>query len=386
MVDIMDYQEISQCFNDIYDCRYPTFEDERYGLGEVSDRNLHKLQQGHKKFIVFEGREVLHDDCKKNINTGVLDAVNKLLTYLPIDCELTLVFDLVAGKQLDTKSFPDNVKIEFMPFWLVFTHCAHEYHNQASVDRYTDRSDKFLYMPGKVSKAHRIAVLQAMHCNRWFDKQVALWSTNFSSLPKSGKYVEQIQEVIRLWDSNQGFMTTIPEFCEYDNQLDYDLSKHVDHHHFHITGIPYDVEIYNSVGFDIVSETNFSGRDHEHLGVAWMTEKTYRPMYNTTPFIHICQSANDTLKSLGFKTYENLYGVSEFSQPDTRNFFLEFTKAVKNMVSCIRRKDPDLANRAIHNKQHSIQLANQYVKKYDSIVENFADFLVTQRAHPNCLH
>lgn len=305
------------------------------------------------------------------------------------DCKILLIFDICSAHRFQDDNLADiNVDIQFVPYWLLWTHLAHVYLNQASKHSNTV-SDKFLYMPGKIDKLPRIGVLQAMHRNNWFDTNTAKWSL---VTPAGIGYRDRVTQLLQHWSSQSGL--SIEQLSSYDRELDYNLDLHHNQHDFHLTGVPYDVSIYDSVGFTIVTETEWSTLHSLHLDdVDWLTEKTYRSIYNCVPMINIC-SGNNTLKKLGFYTFEDLYGVDDFGAEyidnhllDPAQFHNRLTTAVECMQSGTTEHSAEIHRRVTHNKTTLIQLAQSVVDKFDTNTFNdmtFSDWILKDCSYPNC--
>lgn len=304
------------------------------------------------------------------------------------DCKILLIFDSSAKHKYRTDDLSDiDVEIKFVPFWLLWTHLAHVFLNQAS--KHTNSvSDKFLFMPGKIDKLPRLAVLQAMHRNNWFDYNIAKWSL---VTPGNGEYQDRVAQLLEHWEPHH--RPSIEQLVSYNRELDYNLELHHNQTGFHLTGVPYDVSIYNDVGFTIVAETEWSTNQSLWLnGTDWLTEKTYRSIYNCVPMINIC-SGNNTLKKLGFYTFEDLYSVEHFGSNDkdhvfdTDKFYVNLTTAVNNMKTAVVDHSAEIHHRVTHNKVHMIQLAQNIVDDFADNEFNsrtFADWILKDCSYPNC--
>jgi len=301
---------------------------------------------------------------EKNLEGRVAYAMGECFKYinkhLPSDTEILFICDNTAEGFIDYSVIPDNVKIMLIPFWFIWAYCTHKKINQASKTEFSFPKN-FLFLPGKINKRERIAVLQMLHKNKWFDEDICTWSTNFKAIPKDSYYYNNIQSMLDEWKNYENAITNVRDFEQYDRQLDCDLRLHTNNNFFHHTGIPYDVDIFNRTGFSIITETNFGiiGK------IPLFSEKTSRTIYNTMPFIQICNGVNGVLKSLGFKTFEDIYGIEEFSYhgPELVD---QLTYAVSNMLECKDIKE--LESRAVYNRKHLIEIAEQFLQKYENSI------------------
>jgi hypothetical protein len=89
--------------------------------------------------------------------------------------------------------------------------------------------------------------------------------------------------------------------------------------------------IHNQTLFQIVNETEANNRFDSAL---FYSEKTFRPVSELQPFIiHGQQNANKSLKSIGYKTYEDWFDYSWDSEPNDTIRYTQLLESVKDLCS-----------------------------------------------------
>ena len=89
--------------------------------------------------------------------------------------------------------------------------------------------------------------------------------------------------------------------------------------------------IHDQTLFQIVNETESNNRCDSAL---FYSEKTFRPVSELQPFIiHGQQNANKSLKSIGYKTYEDWFDYSWDSEPNDVLRYKKMLESVKDLCS-----------------------------------------------------
>jgi hypothetical protein len=130
------------------------------------------------------------------------------------------------------------------------------------------------------------------------------------------------------------------------------------------------ISVYNSTYYSLVAETNFSN-DYN-----FYTEKIVKPILAGRLFIAIAgQGYLEFLRSLGFRTFNNVIDESYDNEPDNQ---LRWSKAM-DQVKILCSVDPDDIQIKIkeivdHNQQLMLtvdwygQLANKFIKELDLLI------------------
>jgi len=355
---------------------------------------------GHDEYIAVYGKEIISYDVRL-----LRYALSKIYNRSP-HAHITLVMDVTAKDLLDVTLLDDlNLTVHFIPYWMLWTYCAHERLDQETAQG-PDPHGKILYMPGKLDRVHRLAPLQAFYeMGMLHDIKLSL------HVPGPSQYTDNIQQILDMWD-NDKYIQTTDQLREYNCNLDVNLDLHTNPDSFHLTGIPYDVSIFDNVSFTIVSESNMDQGQHMYMTREnfWCTEKTFRTIMNCIPFISAC-AADPFLKDLGFKTFEDLYGVSAVYKlapglnwgdtwrwstfPEFRQYQDNLQTAISNMQSASVAHQEEILERTQYNKKHMIGLCSELlntlggeplmvVKDGQSAAYNFSDLMCDVCSYANC--
>ena len=233
-------------------------------------------------------------------------------------------------------------------------------------------ADKFLFLPGKINKAHRIYPMYKL----WKDQMLDSVSYTFLSCPMWGISEHDWFSGLRdqLNDTtNQDFNVTdlkqLLRGLEKDQDGLVNLSRTEED--FKMQAVS--EQLYNTACIELVSET---WMDTYHL-----TEKTWRPIMAGQPFIHINPDQSRRIREMGFKTFENYTEIADAppANPSSIKWIplncdvaigraSQFVHSCKNNVSAIQQ-DLD------YNRKHMMRIINKLL-------------IMLDRKHPgvaNCL-
>ena len=366
------------------------FEHKRYFPRDNFDHLLPK--PGQSEYIAVFGKE------KCNIDARVIRFILADIYALSPPAHITLILDNASKEFVDAKQLDDlNLTIRFIPYWLVWTYCAHDRLTQQTAQGPVP-TGKISYMPGKLDKLHRLMPVQVLNTLGMLDDM----KLSLHVPPDDTVYRAQIQKTLDIWDTDNRIQT-VEQLEKYNRSLDVDLTLHTQADTFHLTGIPYDVSIYQDVSFAVISESDLGSAA---IPNAWLTEKTYRTISNQIPFIQVC-AAERTLHNMGFETFEDLYGVPDLyrmqipgSLPDLttpwskntllRQYERKMAKAIINMKRAMVTHKQEIIRRTTHNKQHMDSLANMYLRRlrdqitYQDVVCDLSYLLTQVCSYPNC--
>jgi hypothetical protein len=335
-------------------------------------------EAGHDEYIAVYGKEIISYDIRLLRYT-----LSKIYSLSP-HAHITLVMDVTAKDLLDVTLLDDlNLTVHFIPYWMLWTYCAHERLDQKTAQG-PDPHGNILYMPGKLDKIHRVIPLQVLH------KMGVLQDIKLSlHVPEPSEYTDCIQQVLNVWEDAEGYIQTTDQLQEYNNELDVNLDLHTRSDSFHLTGIPYDVSVFDNVSFTIISETNHDSGLHATMTREnfWCTEKTFRTIMNCMPFISVC-AADPWLKELGFKTFEDLYDVPEVYHiapelnwdsnwrwhkfPQLQQHQINLQTAIENMQTASVTHQEEIRERVLYNKNHMKHLCDQLLKTFDGPIQLFS--------------
>lgn len=367
------------------------FEKKRYDPRDNFDSLLPK--PGKSEYIAVFGKE------KCNIDARFIRFILADIYALSPTAHITLILDVVSKAYVDAKQLDDlNLTIQFIPYWLVWTYCAHNKLTQQTAQGPVP-TGKISYMPGKLDKLHRLVPVQVLNTLGMLeDIKLSLHVPSDDSV-----YRERIQQKLDIWDTDKRIQT-VGQLEKYNRSLDVDLTLHTMADTFHLTGIPYDVSIYQDVSFAVISESDLASTN---MYQSWLTEKTYRTIFNQIPFIQVC-AAETTLHKMGFETFEDLYripdlyrmaipgGVEDLDTPWSKNPLLrqyerKMAKAIANMQRAMITHTQEIVRRTTHNKQHMDRLANMYLGRVRNQIVTVQgtvcdlSYLLTQVcSYPNC--
>ena len=130
-----------------------------------------------------------------------------------------------------------------------------------------DKNNKFLFLTGKPNKPHRIRLLYKLKQQNLLDH--ATWSL----------FMDQ-----KNYYSTRALLPELSElefykfYSEYEKNPD-KIEIVTEQGRFHYSGIPYNVELYQTSLFQIISETLFGKTS------PWLTEKTWLTIINQRPFL-----------------------------------------------------------------------------------------------------
>lgn len=161
-------------------------------------------------------------------------------------------------------------------------------------------SNKFLILNGKPGRVNRIRLLWKLR--HLLDR--AVWSLHVHS----GTWQESRQYLGEL--SDKGFA----DFVEKHNRNPDNAKILFQEDSLHYGGIPYDVSLFDSTLFRIVTETQFNLKGDV---IPWLTEKTFLTILNRLPFIIAGDKGSlGKLKAMGFRTFENYLPVKDYDEID----------------------------------------------------------------------
>jgi hypothetical protein len=139
-------------------------------------------------------------------------------------------------------------------------------------------------------------------------------------------------------------------------------------------GYPYDVKIYDSTKISYIVETV----GPEYGGpTQFITEKTFRPILNRSPFIIQGTKGNYRhLESLGFDTYNKFFSdmdflVESYATDDTRyDYISKFPKHTKELLDAANRYDKELSTIALSNQKLLLDYGSKEIDKVRNFLYN----------------
>ena len=228
---------------------------------------------------------------------------------------------------------------------------------------YNPKSSKGLFLLGKGNKIQRVGLLKKFYESNNLDS--ILWT--FKNTPKT---LQQIRTDFFSEYTNEDFDTFIKVS---EKVLDYVCTKE----QFVHLGFPYNVNLFKSTAFSIVSETWLHGIPHI------FTEKTWKPIINRHPFIMIGAKENiNILKKLGFKVFQEPAWFEE--DQDLLEHIVSTSVNMKKRIETDDNYQRQLVNDVEHNYNQFIKLAKKDIDQFlASLNENGNMRLINQlvKAH-----
>lgn len=261
--------------------------------------------------------------------------------------------------------------------------------------------DKGLYQPGKTTKEVRLAILKYLddaNLLHKLDYSLRVLDPNDPTVQKS--FVKEQQNCIKRLGS------TLEYFLNLNRSMDIDMQDICANGLQHYVGYPYQNHIYENTGWSLITESNtgfnipnpYSGTEHTP---GWNTfqdspmisEKTYRPIMNSHPFVMIGEwGLHEHLNSLGYYTFEKFYGVNlEEFYPfgyviDGRKVQDDY-KAIQNVISQfynnISANQDEVREMVTHNKQ---VLISNYNKTKQQLLDTNEYIIGSHGDHVMSLH
>jgi hypothetical protein len=201
---------------------------------------------------------------------------------------------------------------------------------------------KFLYLPGKPYKIHRIRPLLYLYHQGLLNDNCE-WSL---CLPESIKnmayqYVPELNQ-----EEYNVFASAVTKSLDNIN-----VTLQSDSYHYN--GFPIDFSLYSSTKCSLISETYFN----EPSRSRFITEKTWRTISNKHPFVLLGQKEMyDYLESLGIDTFQ--YAVKHKKDSLIGDDKTIIEKCMENIIYMLRYPDSEkLLASTIHNYEAQQRLA-----------------------------
>ena len=213
-----------------------------------------------------------------------------------------------------------------------------------------DKNNKFLFLTGKPNKPHRIRLLYKLKQQNLLDH--ATWSL----------FMDQ-----KNYYSTRALLPELSElefykfYSEYEKNPD-KIEIVTEQGRFHYSGIPYNVELYQTSLFQIISETLFGKTS------PWLTEKTWLTIINQRPFLLAGPVGTlARLQDMGFRTFENYLTTHYDSIEDTEQKLNAIVANACHWVNNINQYADNIAQDVKHNFYLMIALA----QKNTTILQQF---------------
>ena len=213
-----------------------------------------------------------------------------------------------------------------------------------------DKNNKFLFLTGKPNKPHRIRLLYKLKQQNLLDH--ATWSL----------FMDQ-----KNYYSTRALLPELSELEFYKFYLEYEKNPDkieivTEQGRFHYSGIPYNVELYQTSLFQIISETLFGKTS------PWLTEKTWLTIINQRPFLLAGPVGTlARLQDMGFRTFENYLITHYDSIEDTEQKLNAIVTNACHWVNNINQYADNIAQDVKHNFYLMIALA----QKNTTILQQF---------------
>jgi len=308
----------------------------------VSDQAREKFKKGLKIVLHYsmEGHEL--DHWFLNLYNRL--EKNKLLEYKIYCIHADLDFEE------NYKNFLKNNNLNSFLLPISVDFFRTEYFNE--VNKFLTNADHvktkdFVFYNGKL-RPHRVfAVAELQKRN--------LVSNNFVSLAdiQSLDFKFEMDKTIEILQQNDLYDEYLEDFCSNFKPIILDMKSD----EFAMTNV-YNSNLlhYTDTYFSVVSETSLTTR--------FITEKTYKPILNLHPFLLLSAPGMLTyLRSLGFKTFPELFDESYDNETDTikrtQMVIDEVEKFSKLSITEKNDKFKKIKNKLFYNQQNYIDIVKQ---------------------------
>jgi len=226
-------------------------------------------------------------------------------------------------------------------------------------DKWNPNTGKFLFLTGKWYKDNRFKLFCELEKNNLISSAVyslfipKKYPTNFDS------YINKIITEEKYYDFYNKFN------CNPDNTRTLTHGEDQGYFTHHVSAIPYDVNLYKSTSFRLISETEWNGTPNEFDDGCdpWLTEKTWIPIFNKHPFIIAGQKYTlKKLKKLGFKTFEEYLPVKNYDLLDNKQRMDAIVQNVEFWIKNIKNFQSSIESDVVHNYNNLIAYCQ---KDYD---------------------
>lgn len=233
-------------------------------------------------------------------------------------------------------------------FWRSYNQIIVKQSN-ATNQHWNSAAEQFLFLTGKPNKPHRIGLLYKLH------QQGLMSRCNHSLFMNPGMYAESRQYVPELSD------TEFARFVEQYQHNPDNISPDVQETSMHYGGIPFDPALYANSLVRLVSETSV------HQNPPVLSEKTYLTILNKSPFVIAGdQYSCKYLRSLGFETFDQLFGIPTYDNIHNSNSRIDYTvHHVKQWLAGNFNKT-EVADMIEHNYQCFVKLGQQIKQEFES--------------------
>ena len=216
-------------------------------------------------------------------------------------------------------------------------------------------SNKFLMLNGKPGRSNRVRLLWMLRDQL----QNATWSLHVHEGTRN-----ECKYLIPELDDNQFDLFV----SQYNNNPDNAKIVFQDNS-LHYGGIPYDKEMFGNSLFRVITETNFTTTKDV---LPWLTEKTFISILNNVPFIMAGDNNSlSKLKSMGFRTFENYLPVPHYDNIEGVEEKLEAIVTNTSYWIAFMKDKESIQQDVTHNYERLISLADQNMKKLESICKKF---------------
>jgi hypothetical protein len=260
-----------------------------YFVGPESDSEILEKANSIKNLIKNENHHIVLSAVGDGHSVEYINYLLALLEVSDNDNRIKLIVDTLSL----TGSFATFAAINFkniIEYDSVLIRAAYYEDISGCNTEFNADATKFLYLPGKPYKIHRIRPLLYLYQQGLLNDNCE-WSL---CLPESIKpivyqYVPELNQ-----DEYGVFASAVTK--SLDN-----INVALGSDSYHYNGFPIDFSLYSATKCSLISETYFN----EPLRSRFITEKTWRTISNKHPFVLLGQKEMyDYLESLGIDTFQ----------------------------------------------------------------------------------
>lgn len=215
----------------------------------------------------------------------------------------------------------------------------------------TTDCENWLFLTGKANKSNRLPLLYKFYQAQLLEK--CQWSLFITD-----QVYDQCRQYLTDLDDDEADKWLKKFSRSPDNVEVIDSQEGI-----HCPPIPYG-NIYQSCLFQVVSETSTDNVDNP-----WITEKTWLPIANHTPFLIFGDpNTNAKLKKMGFLTFDEFGYDNDFDNPLSMTERIEsIIRNVRHWLENLSKNIVEISASAKHNHHRFLSLANENIEVLEKL-------------------
>ena len=355
------------------DISYKQYPDYETHYNHVTDLIIPHIDHLPKHIIMGIGYEETNNIVSLEMSLKAADSVLSSLKQSNVISAYTVFANDNNGMKIKSQ-MADYANVIFFPWFML----KYYYLYLDKQFTWNHESDKFLFLPGKINKAHRIYPMYKL----WKDQMLDTVSYTFLSCPMWGiseddwynKLCEYLSDA-----TQQNFDPSELKQLLLELEKDQDGLVNLSRTESNFMMQTVSESLYNTGCVELVSETWI---DTYHL-----TEKTWRPIMAGQPFIHINPDQTRRLREMGFKTFDTYTDIPDAPPANPGNIKwiplncdVAIARASK-LVQVCKDNVTTIQQDIDYNRKHMMRTINRLLltldKKHPGIADRL-DYLTTR--------